>query len=390
MGYEDSAVGLGVTEQNYRAETDNRNYGQNESALGIATNRETHDLLLPDTPRSSVYFSSTGERISIDLESDQKLFGFLQQIKKDVTELADGRESRLQLATRAVEQIVFRTAVDETGTFHGRERHVTLGQALNEPVECVDRALAMEAAVKMFGVSDAKMLTGVDTLPNGEKVNHTDIIFVLEGQQYVAVTMGEQAGKVMAREEYVGDYLTRREATGLGKRELKESWGYSYFEAVSAHPKSGAQAARLTQTLTPEGEIGSPTVALMDLNRKLQIMLNFDKYNATVVADDFHKLSQTPLWRETEEQLGRLVAQRYDGRSLKDEVDQRLERRAAYEIGFRDPSMRANRLWRAMEETTVLEEIASSMPEDTPKFDRQVVEFSRLKSAFTIRRSVIS
>lgn len=386
MSYEGSLSEPGVTEQHYRAETNDRAYGQNESDLGVATNRETHDLLLPDTPHSSVYFSSSGERISIDLESDQQLFRFLQQIKEDVYTLADVRESQLQLATRAVDQVVFRTTVDETGAFHGQERHVTLGQALSEPVECVDRALAMEAAVKMFGVTEAKMLIGVDVLPSGEKVNHTDVVFTIGGKEYVAITMGERAGEVIPKEEYINVYLPQREADGLGKRELKESWGYAYFESVQERSKEITdRSARLSET---EKGTGASTRALMILNQKLQAMLNFDNYNATVVASEFHELSKTHLWQTALERLNKLVAQQY-GKSLKEEVEQRLEREAANQIGFRDHSMRAGVLWRSMEEMTVLDELSDSMPKDASVFDRQVIEFARLKSAFVVRRSVI-
>lgn len=203
-------------------------YGEQELLLGVAANRETQRLLAPAAP-TAAYFSTAGEVVHIDIQNDPVLFSFLSDIKNTV--MSSKPPTLHDIALGAANAVVASTIPDETGAFHQR-RNLTLGEALRSPVECIDRALAMEAVFKMFGIHDAQMLIGADALPNSTRVNHADVAFSIDEASYVAITMGTLAGEVMTKETYVDQYLPWREAVGLGTRTLKETWSYPYFETI--------------------------------------------------------------------------------------------------------------------------------------------------------------
>lgn len=199
-------------------------FGPTESSLGVAVNRNIQkEEMLAGTTR--VYYNDTGGTATIDIENDPLFQEFLRKVRENKTE-----GEPLVVAERAVELVVALTPdIDESGERHFN-RAVLLGEALSAPVECVDRALAYEAVLKMLGVTnDAKMLISIDRFPNGSSANHTDVIFSADGKTYVAITTGERAGQVLPYEEYSTIYLKEREDRGLGKREIKPDWGREYF-----------------------------------------------------------------------------------------------------------------------------------------------------------------
>jgi hypothetical protein len=207
-------------------------YGQREFQLGVATNRKLNGIY--NTSPTEVSYSAFRTYVVIDIEHDIKLQQFLQAVT-DSVEGVGTTPPTLSLAEGITRQVAAQTPrVDEDGSYHER-RNVTLGEALQQPVECVDRALAIEATLKMAGITDAKMLVSVDEHPiepARESESHADVGFTLGGTEYVAITMGARAGMIMSKKEYIDVYIPAREAAGLGRRVIKDSWGHEYFQSA--------------------------------------------------------------------------------------------------------------------------------------------------------------
>jgi len=201
-------------------------FGSNETMLGVGVNRVTQKLEgLEGT--TSVYYNDAEGTVMIDVEKDpllQQLLGALQ--------INEAEEGSLKTASEVVKAVVDLTPeVDTTGNFHSN-RAVSLGEALSNPVECVDRALAFEAALKVFGITDARMLISVDRHPTRPSENHADTIFSVAGIPHVAITMGQMAGQALTFKEYSTNYINEREKGGLGRREIRQDWGHEYFQSI--------------------------------------------------------------------------------------------------------------------------------------------------------------
>lgn len=221
-------------------------HGPREQTLGVAVDRNLRDASLDASPTAN-HYSSVGNFVSIDIEKDEKLFNFLSRIKAKVQAVfPETKAATIDKAEAVTVQVVEQTPqIDGTGELHDH-RHLSLGEALEQPVECVDRALAMEASLKIFGYSDARTLFAVDEHPGG-KVNHADVWFTLGGESFVAVTMGDLAGRVLPLDLYADTYIPLREEQGLGKRILKENWSQRhYFTALPSRDTMSPEAARMT------------------------------------------------------------------------------------------------------------------------------------------------
>jgi hypothetical protein len=215
----------------YDPEINHAPYGPRERMLGVAVDRNLRDASWDMSPTAN-HYSSVGNLVSIDIEKDNKLFDFLLKVKTTV-QAAPKSEPAIDTVERIASQVVKQTPkIDETGELHDY-RQLSLGEALEKPVECIDRALAIEASLKMFGYTDACTLFAVDEHQGG-KVNHADVWFTLNGGRFVAITMGDLAGRVMPLDLYKDTYIPLRKQQGLGARTLKEDWSERhYFTAIS-------------------------------------------------------------------------------------------------------------------------------------------------------------
>jgi hypothetical protein len=195
-------------------------FGPTEKQLGVAANRKIHDPHWDKEP-TTVHYSAYSTYIEIDLERDPSLVHFLDKIKQDVGESSTPTPL---LAERVTRQVVAETPeVDYDGTYH-ESRHLTLGEALEQPVLCIDRCLAMEAALDMYGFSDVAHLPSFDPKEVGDEA-HVDISFSFEDEKFVAITMGEAAGSVMPMDFYKDSYLKP-------SRKLQEHFAVTFFQPV--------------------------------------------------------------------------------------------------------------------------------------------------------------
>jgi hypothetical protein len=201
-------------------------FGANECMLGVATDRtRTPDW---DQPPTTINYFSLDTRIAIDFENDPQLVDFLLKVKHNVPR-GDGPLTSA-LAEATTQQVVAQTPqVDEDYSHHVR-RDITLGQALQQPVMCIDRALAISASLTMQGFGDVVHLPSTVTHPGGTE-EHVDVWFTMDGEQYVAVTMGKHAGRVLPARVYTGAHLDRRRQAGIETR-LRPHEAEAYFQPV--------------------------------------------------------------------------------------------------------------------------------------------------------------
>jgi hypothetical protein len=209
-------------------------YGVNEQRLGLAVNRKRQQY---GTHHGNydAYLNLQGNTLIIDIENDPLLQDKLQKIKDYIGEDPD-TFIRDRKAMEAVRNFIPQITEDSQFTPSNEPRF--LGEALQNPVTCQERALMMEAALKMAGVTDdAKMLRAWDTnCRRGKDSGHADVIFTFkdypEKGKFIAVTMGTEAGHIKTAAAYQ-KYLQERENQGLGIRELHEDWGHPYFQTVN-------------------------------------------------------------------------------------------------------------------------------------------------------------
>lgn len=193
-----------------------------------ATRDQTTEVTHTGETVPAKYYNDGSGTVMLGVEHDPLAQHFFDGFKAKFEDSIKPNSSRIDKARRAVEIIVAMTpSLDETGEFH-TNRAATFGEALNSPVNCSDRALAMEFVIKHLELGDnPKMLIGVDEV-NGVSTNHADVIFELDGKYFVAITTGDLAGEIMNIDTYNKEYLPLRETKGLGKRSLKD-WGTSHF-----------------------------------------------------------------------------------------------------------------------------------------------------------------
>lgn len=170
-------------------------YGSIEKATGVGINRELMEMQTSDTPR--VYFGDMGRTVTISIEEDPELADFLFRLQLQIAE--DGSHKggdvsileRVQTATTAVVRLT--SEIDSDNRYHTSNEPTTLGDALNKPVQCTERALAIEAALKMGDVSDNAHLLPIKVYrTDGTRILHTDTIFTLKGhnERLVALSTG--------------------------------------------------------------------------------------------------------------------------------------------------------------------------------------------------------
>ncbi|HSX16472.1 MAG TPA: hypothetical protein VLH86_00015 [Patescibacteria group bacterium] len=206
----------------------NRNFGANERMLGVASDRTRYADW--DQPPTTINYFALDTRVAIDLENDPLLVDFLLEVKRNVPR--GEQPLSVSLAEATTKQVVAQTPdVDEDYSYHER-RDLTLGQALQQPIMCIDRALAMSASLVMQGFE------GVVHLPStlrfdGVVEEHVDVFFIVDGEPYVAVTMANYAGRVLPARVYAGAYLDRRRRGGI-ETQLKPHEAESYFQPVAA------------------------------------------------------------------------------------------------------------------------------------------------------------
>jgi hypothetical protein len=194
------------------APVDNPEFGAHERMLGVAVNRQRL-FPYPESPTCVNYYSRDTD-VAIDLEHDPALVDFLQSVKNAVGD-SGGLMSAAQ-AEKVTRRVIAQTPqIDNDDSYHER-RTTTLGEALQHPVVCIDRCLAMDASLKMFGYSDARHLNSIvrDTTTD-EVEHHADVAFTINGESYVAITMGAFAGTVMPATMYMDGYLDWRKSQGL-------------------------------------------------------------------------------------------------------------------------------------------------------------------------------
>lgn len=200
-----------------------------EKELGVAINRD-HPEVKEDQTSGAFINLSGGGTVKIGIEGDALFQEKLGKLKDRVG--ANG--TSLERARRMGKAVIELTPnLDETGSFHNL-RAVTIGEALTNPVDCVDRAIFMEAGVKMLNITEtALILVGIDDMgPGREPINHADLELEIDGKEYVMITTGDREGEVITKKEYEGPYLQEREDDGKGKRQLAD-WGRPYFQTIN-------------------------------------------------------------------------------------------------------------------------------------------------------------
>lgn len=355
---------------------ENPHYGNRELGLGVATNRKTHSAQRGDKrPETEVYFATAGEQVKIDIENDLRLFEFLQEIKVSVTPLVMDSLDPLEVAREVARQVVAKTPnVDQAGTFHQRQRYTTLGEALQQPVECIDRALATEASLKMFGISEARGLIGVDTHPDGTKENNVDVVLKVGSNEYVAISMGSKAGEVISLQEYLEEYLPQRQALGLGKREIHPNWGAPYFETIADVPEKTAEKIAVAP-------VDANLAPLEAVNRRLQASLSLDSYNAQAVIAEVARILDSPESKNAWAKFEALAQQAYGipwNAKINDGV-----REVTSSMG--EFTSRAGALARIAEESKLLQALPAILASGLTPEDILIIRHAQLRNEFILK-----
>jgi hypothetical protein len=196
-------------------------FTETERNLGVGLNRENATLSVGENGELTAAYVRPGVSIVINLEKDQELQNLLKKIKGHTKNITDP----MQKVQDSIALVVLFTPMSTEA--ESQQRRGALGEFLDNPdaVECIDRALAMEAVLKQTGVvEEAAILTSSDSATaSGEHLgNHADVTFTFKNSdtEYVAITTGDQAGAIMTREVYLRDYIGQREAAGLGTRKI--------------------------------------------------------------------------------------------------------------------------------------------------------------------------
>lgn len=204
-------------------------YSEQERNLGVAVSRDLIREQGRDEQEAwATYRGAPHASVYLSVEGDPLLQGFLGELKDRVrgagsNELLDGIELARVVTSAVVEMT---PVVDDDDTFHPVTgvRQVSLGEALTQPVQCYDRAIAMEAGLAMAGIDDCNLLQCEDRIEgtDGSSVvdNHVDVEIRIDDGEFVTITMGDKAGEILTREQYERDYIPERLTKGLGARRI--------------------------------------------------------------------------------------------------------------------------------------------------------------------------
>lgn len=215
------------------AESDiNPNYGTMETTLGVAVNRTTQRYVYHDGPYD-VYVNDYRNTLILDVENDPLLQEAFKKISLAVGEV----DNPLVRAKRAASAVISLQRIDDNNEYHSDSRTRYLGEALQNPVVCLERALTIEAALKMVRVSQDARILPADIRQGKPPLfqKHTDVIFSFKNRpkNYVVITTEERAGQILTEEDYL-QYRASLSETKEEYWEVKDNkWTKSYFEPIN-------------------------------------------------------------------------------------------------------------------------------------------------------------
>jgi hypothetical protein len=212
-------------------------YTREELELGVAVNRS---MIEYGSTSPMLECSEWGHgTIQIDIENDLALQKFLIDIKTAL-EIEGITPTSLDTSLEKISEvsqmvISFTPRIDRDNSYH-RKKILTLGEAIERPVNCLDRGLAMEAVLKMMGIKNAQLMP-ISFTSKDRFIKHVDLQTEINSIPYIIPTIGifeKKEGVPIPAKEYfeqIDGKIATRKITDF-KKDVASSIGIPFFESI--------------------------------------------------------------------------------------------------------------------------------------------------------------